>query len=596
MELDERTNYYLQRAYHLRHINQPWEPDRRRIRDVMNGGEEAVNALLGDARIGGDLTTVNLMDSGLTRLAQKLGIPPMLKVAPPIGKENEKSRERATKRQRIVMAYDDLAELDLQFPQAARWIAGYGFNVWVNTVEEYGGEYYPSVELRNPFDCWPGWFGPKQHPTEIAFVRQAEEAWVAHHYPGFAERMKQAKANRTAAGIWTPGNAGAGTIAYDASWEGEAGEVTLVEYIDMDGSHLLAPAYMTQLSTIPNPLREYGILPFSFAKRFSFDKLKGQYDEMLGMMAMMAKLNILALIASEDAVFRETNIIGEMEGVKYQRGRFATNHFQPGTRIERMGADVAFGVFQQIDRIERQMRISGQYSVIEDSQSPNSFVTGAGLDGLQASADQNVNEYQRVLARATARIDKARLAWDVKHTAERYAKPLPSPYFDETYRPDIHIGKHTATKRMYGVMAGWDEPQKIVTGLQLLQAGIIDVETFQENLTGIDDTNQIRERTRRDGAENQLQQALAARAQQGDPGAMMALVEIYNSPDKMGEILNQFFTPNEPEASPEQAQILGQGGPSQGPPPSVTTLLSQMSGTGEIEQGAQTVQTLERSM
>ena len=34
-------------------------------------------------------------------------------------------------------------------------------------------------------------------------------------------------------------------------------------------------------------------------------------------------------------------------------------------------------------------------------------------------------------------------------------------------------------------MAGYDEPQKIVTGLQLLQAGIIDTQTLQENLDGL---------------------------------------------------------------------------------------------------------------
>jgi hypothetical protein len=595
------VDHYLNRVTHLRQINMPWEVDRTRIRRVMNGGAEAVEALLGDNRIGNDLTTVNLLESGLTRLAQKLGMPPSVKVPPPLGKESQRSRDKAGKRQRLVNSYDDLAQIDMQLPQIARWMPGYGFFVWVHKATEYDGEWYPTTELRDPFDCWPGWYGPDQHPAEIGFVRQAEIEWVAAMYPPFAEHAKKIKNAQVAADIWTPQSSSSPyRSTYDASWEGKPGMVTLVEYYDVDGMTLVVPGYGMVLEHTPNPLSDLGILPFTFRKRFSFDRLKGQYDGMIGMMAMMAKLNILALIASEDAVFRETNVIGEMEGTSYQRGRFATNYFQPGTRIERPGGDVAFGVFQQIDRIERQMRIQGQYSVIEDSQSPNSFVTGRGLDSLTASADQNVNEYQRVISRGLEHVDRWRLAWDERHTASGYKKKMPSAMTDEEYRPSTDIAGRYHTKRMYGVMAGWDEPQKIVTGLQLIQGGIIDIETMQENLSGIDDPNQIRERIRRDGAEQQLVAALAQRAQQGDPQAMMVLVEIYQSPDKMEDVLVKFFTPQEPMLSPEEMMMMqgmGQPGmtaPNSGPPPSVTTVLSQLGAGGETEGGVQTASTIRR--
>lgn len=601
------ANYYLQRASHLRSLNQPWEEDRVRIKAIMDGGEGAVKALLGDSRIGRDLATVNLMESGLTRTAQKLGVAPTLKVPPPLGQESDRSRSKAGKRQRLVTAYDDLTELDMDLPQVGRWLPGYGFAVWVHKPTQWDGEWYPSTELRDPYDCWPGWYGPKQHPHEIAFVRHVEEQFLDYMYPGFAEHRAKVKKGQVMAEIWTPtGAAGSGThrTTYDASWEGRAGMTTLVEYYDLEGCTMIVPAYGVAVHHTPNPLADLGIPPFTFRKRFSFSRLKGQYDGLLGMMAMMAKLNILAMIASEDAVFRETNIIGEMEGQRYQRGRFATNYFQTGTRIERPGGDVAFGVFQQIDRIERQMRIQGQYSVIEDSQSPNSFVTGRGLDALTASGDQNIGEYQRIISRGLEHIDRWRLAWDERHTAPGYSKPMPSAITAEKYRPSTDIAGRWTTKRQYGVMAGWDEPQKIVTGLQLIQGGIIDIETMQENLAGIDDPNQIRERIRRDGAEQQLVAALAQRAQQGDPAATMALTEIYESPDKMDEILKKFFTPQEPQLSPEEmAMAMGMAGgmgqpglppPETGPPPSVTTVLSQMGAGGELEGGVQTASTIRR--
>lgn len=599
--------YYVDRVFHLRNINEPWESDRIRIRRIMNGGQEAVEALLGDSRIGSDITTVNLLESGMTRLAQKLGLPPTLKIAPPIGKEDDASRKKATKRQRLVNSFDDLAQLDMMMPQIARWMSGYGFAVAVHMPTEYEGEWYPTMELRDSFDCWPGWFGPSQHPAEIGFVRQADARWLNYHFPHFEEAAKNARG--TSPTLWTPTGGAYAALdrkgTYDASWEGDAGEVTIVEYYDMTGCTLVAPGYHIVLQHIPNPLAHMGLLPFTFGKRYSFDRLKGQYDGMIGMMAMMAKLNILALIASEDAVFRETNVIGEMEGTKYQRGRFAVNHFQPGTRIERPGSDVAFGVFQQIDRVERQMRIQGQYSVIEDSQSPNSFVTGRGLDALTASGDMNVAEYQRVIARMMERADRYRLAWDEEYTAKGHRKRMPSPITEEEYNASLDINGRHATRRVYGVMAGWDEPQKIVTGLQLIQGGVIDIETMQENLAGIDDANQIRERIRRDGAEQQLVGALAMRAQQGDPQATMALVEIYQSPDEIEDVLVKFFTPQEPQLSPEEMMMAmgmgGMGGGGQppmtaevGPPPSVTTVLSQLGAGGELEGGIQTASTIRR--
>ena len=41
----------------------------------------------------------------------------------------------------------------------------------------------------------------------------------------------------------------------------------------------------------------------------------------------MAKVNIMSVIAMEDAVFTETNIVGEIESGQYRKGRNAINYF-----------------------------------------------------------------------------------------------------------------------------------------------------------------------------------------------------------------------------------------------------------------------------
>ena len=119
-------------------------------------------------------------------------------------------------------------------------------------------------------------------------------------------------------------------------------------------------------------------------------------------------------------------------------------------------------------------------------------------------------------------------------------------------------------------MAGFDEPQKIVTGLQLLQAGVIDVETLQDNIDGLENIAKVQERIRKNKAEQVLFDSILARSAQGDPSATMAAIAIYEFPSAITDIMKQFYTPQEPQMSPEeeamiqqqmmQQQLGGQGG------------------------------------
>jgi hypothetical protein len=143
--------------------------------------------------------------------------------------------------------------------------------------------------------------------------------------------------------------------------------------------------------------------------------------------------------------------------------------------------------------------------------------------------------------------------------------------FTENYSPLADIGGDFRTRRIYGVMAGFDEPQKIVTGLQLLQAGVIDTETLQDNIDGLDNIAKVQERIRKTKAEQVLFDSILARAAQGDASATMAAIAIYEFPNEMTAIMKQFYTPEEPQMTPEQEMMIqqqmmqqqmgGQGGP-----------------------------------
>ena len=567
----------------LHYDNQSAYSTRGRIRAIMNGGPDGLLALLGDQIKGFQdyqIPVPNLMMSGLEHLAQKIGRIPNLKVDVPNGKDSDRARKKAEKIARIVTAYDDTQKLDLQMPQVGRWLPGYGFAVWV-IREKKGpdGTPYPCAELRDPYNCFTGYYGADQQPKEMAIIRRVPKEALARTYPKYADQINKKDVVNTL-GVGSA-YASAYTDSYNGSWANSNGQGDLIaEYYNEDGTYVFHMTSSTILDFIPNPLDSGPA--FVVAKKFAFDRLQGQYDQIIGLMASMAKINVMSIIAMEDAVFTETNISGEIESGQYRKGRFAVNYLAPGTQVSKPASNVPYQIFQQIDRIERQLRVGGSYPVTDDSQSPLSFATGRGLEELGASMSLMIREYHTVMSDAIEMIDAKRLEWDEKMYGGQ-SKDLSGYYnnqfYSEKYNPTSDIMGSYKTRRVYGAMAGYDEPQKIVTGLQLLQAGIIDKQTLQENLDGLDNLVRVNDRITKEKADSVLFDTLLAQAQQGDPKATMAVVQIRKNPDDMQNILDKFFTAEEPEIPVAEQELLGGASlPPQGAPPGIAQLLQGLGG------------------
>ena len=539
-----------------------------RIKAILNGGPDGIKALLGDTMESSDadlLPAPNMLQSGIDRLAQKISGVPQVRVDVPNEVDSARAKNRAEKLERIVTSYDEKQNLNLQLAQASRWLPGYGFCAWVITTKrDSNGYFYPSAELRDPYDTFPGNFGPDQKPRELAVVRRVPRYKLAQIYPEFAkEILKQDDEDDTGQEYQdyaTP------FMSYDTNreqqWEDNTSQgVRIIEYYDQGGTYIIFPERNLILDFIPNTL---STPPFVFIKRVSFDQLKGQYDHVIGLMAMMAKINIMSAIAMEDSVFTETNISGEIESGQYRKGRFAVNYLAPGTQVSKPQNNMPYQLFQQVDRLERQLRMVGGYPVTDDSQSPNSFVTGAGLSELNSTMSLMINEYRELIKVGLTEMDAKRLEMDtiMSYQTGISKKPiagyLNGTAFSENYQPLVDIGGDYRTRRIYGVMAGFDEPQKIVTGLQLLQAGVIDIETLQDNIDGLENVAKVQERIRKNKAETVLYDSILARSAQGDVQATMAAIAIYENPGDVLEILRQFYTPEEPQMTPEQMAMIQQ--------------------------------------
>ena len=566
--------------------------DRARIRAIMNGGAAGVQAALNWGRdpnpeLGIDLPTANIMHSGMERFAQKIGRPPTIKTDMIPVADTDTARKKAEKRGRIVRGWDETSRFEMQFPQMGRWLPGYGFTFHVIREQTFGDQAIPVAQLRDPYDVHFGQWGPDQQPSEAAIFRHVSRKRLKEAYPQHHERIERYTDKMTRGPV---------ILGQTSNWEGRAhAPVTVVEYYCNDGTYVACPELGIILDWIPNPLMSGPA--FVVTKRFAFDKLISHFHHAFGLMGMMGKLNILGLIATEDSVFRETNIIGEMVGETYQRGRKGINLFEPGTRIEKPTQDQLAQTWQAINILERQMRIVANYPVSDDGQSPNSFATGQGIRELAGAANEAAREYQTAIQHSIELIDRKRLEWDYElHRNERKKVYWfeGGNQFEEAYVPAKDIDRDFRTNRVYGAMATFDEAQKVITGLQLLQARVIDRRTLQENLDNFHNVSLINERIDQDMAKEALINALGQRfGAERDPAAGMALVEIFDKPSSAGDTLKKLFTPQEPQMSPEEQQMAGMAGmgapgeaAQMGPPPAVQTILAQMEGAGG---GLQTV-------
>lgn len=576
------TSDVLARATALRHNMDYASSNRRRIRAILDGGPGAIRALLGD-RLGNlgdeDIPWANLIHSGITALAQKLGGVPEARIPPPHDTDDEAPRKRAEKRERIVTAYDDYDRMALQLPQVGRWLPGYGFAVWtVSTQTSYDGNVYPCAQLRDPYDAYPGEWGVRQQPEELAICRRIPPLEAKRLYPKYAGSIDKVSGYSRANG--------GGVMLSGSGWANQRGRgLEVVEYYDRDGTHILIPAIEARVDYHPNPLQSGPA--FVIAKRFAFNHLIGQYDHAYGSLAMLAKLNVLYLTAMEDNVFAPWMVYGDMDG-QLKMGRRAVNKFAPNTKVERPQSNVPYQAGEFKASLERDIRNVIRYSVQDDGNSPLNFATGKGLEELGLSVSAEVEEYKTVIRYALQDLDAKRLEWDERVSAQT-RKPLPGRRLGvphtETYVPAKDIRGDFKTTREFGFMSGLDEPAKLVAGGQALAMDLIDPLTLQEKISGLDDLVRINQRVADSKMRKVLHEGLMAQAAAGDPRAFMVAIDALPEGEEK-EMFKKYYTPQDPQMSEEEAAMAGVGG---GPESNdITTVLSRLTGGG-TEGGIQTV-------
>lgn len=554
-------------------INKPTQHDRRAIRAVMNGGPDAVAELMGgfvnDQSM--RLPVANMVLSAGETLGQKLGRPPTTKTEPPNESDSDRARAKADKRRRIVSAYDENDKLHMMLPQIGRWLPGYAFvPIVIGPGKTRDGKPIPTRQLRDSFEALPGEWTANQAPPDIAFIRRiGTETLKTMIRSGRLNPPDDRAIDKIESleGRHMRRAASSGGVLLGAeggpSWANQGGiGVEVYEYLDVAGTWWVIPEVDLLLNFSPNPLK--GRPAFRVGKRFAFSSLVGQYDRALGVLAAQARLTMLMIIATEDAVFAPTVITGDLLNKQWRVGRNAVNKLAPGSSAQKLHDRVSFEGFQQMNLLQGELRQATSHPQTEDGISPMSFVTGRGINELASSLNEEVREYQTIIADLLMETDSLMLEYDEKAygSIERTVTGVDQKAaFTETYIPNKDVKGDYRTRRIYGAMAGLDELNKIAGILNLRADDLIDPDTAMENIDGLENLPQIKERVKANKAEGVLFDLASALGQQGDPRAIQMLTSFLPDGEVKQAIEELFGTPE--EAVEEQAAIEQ----AQGPPP-----------------------------
>lgn len=195
-------------------------------------------------------------------------------------------------------------------------------------------------------------------------------------------------------------------------------QVLMLEYIDGEECVLLAVAtnpYGHVFGQMPNgmtavTLERYehgvGMCPVSVPMRITLDGAGGQFDRMVGMYQMQARLMALEIIAVEKSIFPDTaleSFAGEtariVEG-PYD-GRTGKITVVAGGQLKELASQPGYLGMPTIDRLERNQRVSAGIPAEFGGESGSNIRTGRRGDAvLSAVIDYAVAEAQESLANA----------------------------------------------------------------------------------------------------------------------------------------------------------------------------------------------------
>lgn len=340
------------------------------------------------------VAVANLIGLGLDQNAMRIASTMPDVYYPPIKAGSEQAETRAEKRRQANLGWWQMNRLNLKQRKRARWLIGYACAPAM--IRPDTKRHIPMWHIRDPLSTFPppptGDPSADLTPPDCIFTFPRTLSWLRAHYPA------------SLAGLH---------LGRDPSPDDR---FDLVEYVD--GDHIvlivmgrtrdmydhspLGGAPYVELERLPN---QAGVCTAVVPGRVTLDRPQGQFDGLLGMYQTQAKLWALQVIATQREIFPDEWLVGrpgEMpkiitpaDGIHGDRGVLA------GGDIKTIVSQPGPATLQAIDRLERNMRVTGAIPAEFGGESTTNVRTGRRGDAiLSAAVDFPVQEAQELLAAA----------------------------------------------------------------------------------------------------------------------------------------------------------------------------------------------------
>ena len=520
----------------------------RKLRDAYNGD---IIIPLPEMDRSEAAAVANLIATGLDQSAMRIASTYPNCFYPPVEPGNNASEKRATIRRRATLGWWEANKLPLKLRRRARLMIGYASAPVVLRPDPKRG--IAKWEVRNPLSTYAALTEDPDDmcPPDTIFTFKRGYRWLMENYP---EKMSALNKKPTT----------------DLNTEFE-----LLEYIDGDvivtaviGENptpgVSTGARYVELERVPNRTgMNLAVIP----GRITLDRPMGQFDGLVGMYQMQAKLMALEVIAVERGIFPDTYLVSRPgESAKFisgpYDGRTGMVNIIQGGEIREAGMGQGTAANATIDRLERNMRITSGTPAEFGGESTSNIRTGKRGDAiLSAVVDFPVQEAQEVLAASLVEENKRAIAIAKNYFGNQRRSFYVSQgkargHVDYVPNKDFENDNNSVTYAYAGADAN-----ALVVGLgQRVGIGVMSKRTAQEIDPLISDPETEHDRTVAESLEAALLQSVQAQALQGTiPPADLARIMKLVMTDKMD--LAGAVEKVQKEAQERQATPAPQGAP-----------------------------------
>jgi len=329
-------------------VNDSAKQKMREIRDFYNGD---VIVPLPELDTDERSAVANLLSQGLDQTAMRIASTSPDIYCPPTDSRTKKARDNANIRRRALFGWWEHSRMDLQLSKRARHLIGFAHTcVQLRFNHKVGA---PEWHLRDPLSTYPATMlgVDDMRPRDIIFAYTRQLGWLRQMYPEAARKFS-----------------GDGTSTEDEP-------IDLIE------------------------------TPVVCAQRISLDGAQGQFDGILGMYQMQARLMALEVIAVQKGVFPDTWLVGRAgetpQIVNPADGLTGEVGVIRGGDLKDMQMQPGYMTNPAIDRLERAQRLTAGIPQEFGGESTSNIRTGRRGDAvLSAVVDFTVQESQRIMARS----------------------------------------------------------------------------------------------------------------------------------------------------------------------------------------------------